>query len=65
MLLPEHPPLLTVLSLLSGVGGRTLAPFCILPQMVTGGKDKTMKTMVPQNEFGLFADIKECRGLTV
>ena len=42
----------------SGVGGSTLAPFCILPQMVTGGKDKTMKTMVPKNEFGLFADIK-------
>lgn len=43
---------------LSGVGGITLAPFCILPQMVTGGKDKIMKTMVPKNEFGLFADIK-------
>lgn len=43
---------------LSGVGGITLAPFCILPQMVTGGKDKTMKTMVPKNEFGLFADSK-------
>ena len=42
----------------SGVGGITLAPFCILPQMVTGGKDKNMKTMVPKNEFGLFADIK-------
>jgi len=43
---------------LSGVGGITLALFCILPQVVTGGKDKTMKTMVPKNEFGLFADIK-------
>ena len=43
---------------LSGVGGITLALFCILPQVVTGGKDKNMKTMVPKNEFGLFADIK-------
>ncbi len=33
------------------------APFYILPP-VTRGKDKKMKTMVPKNEFGLFADNK-------